>query len=204
MDGQDGGDVCSWELVLGCGLSWIGCPLRDCCARPLSLGRRGTIVRPSATFTRPSPPGHPPLAALAPPYAGAKGACWGVPPPWPAAIEGEGICCRCLVPPGHTPACLLRWMDGVSAMWGSAGCAPLRPGHPPLAALAPPYAGAKGACWGATLTLARSHRGRGGFVFVYVMAVRWSECQRFHSVHLPLWFWLMMVYAQLGILGRLR
>ena len=43
-----------------------------------------------------------------------------------------------------------------------------------------------------------------GFVSVYVMAVKWSECQRFHGVHLPLWFWLMMVYAQLGILGRLR
>ena len=65
----------------------------------------------------PRRPGHPPLASLAPPYAGAKGACW-----W--LSRGGGVRpCRCV----------------------SLALAPRRPGHPPLAPLAPPYAGAKGA-----------------------------------------------------------
>ena len=117
-------------------------------------------------------PGHPPLVSLcslAPPYAEAKGAGCCTPLSCgrkgrersergmrgegrgAAWSDGVGWCDsgpRLL--PGHTPrACCartrpFRWeRKGQDVV--AVGVLPRRPGHTPLAALAPPYAGAKGA-----------------------------------------------------------
>ena len=64
---------------------------------------------------------------------------------WPRAASGIPLraCCA-----RTRPLSLGRKGTGccwLPAMWRSAVVAPLRPGHPPLTAFAPPYAEAKGA-----------------------------------------------------------